>query len=352
MLRQLAAGIACSVLSALAWPAGPEKPEELETVVVTGEQPGPGLWKVSKGDHVMWVLATYGPLPKAMSWNTREIESKIAESQQVLYAPGISVAPNIGLFRGITMIPAALKASKLPDDHTLKDVLPAETYARWLGLRQKYGAKDDDIERYRPSIAIEMLREAMVKKLGLAGGPNVNEVVGDLRKKHKVARNQPPQVTRTVRVENPRGMLKSASKLEAPDADCFIRRLDTMEADVQRTREIANAWSRGNVARLREAFKVRSVDEQLQESCAYVLMTALQEGGTQDGARAKKTLTDFMWHAEQASVQAQINWVAAAQKSLENNRSTFALLPVANLFRPDGHLEKLRALGYSIEAPL
>ena len=352
MLRQIAAGFACGVLGAMACAAEPENPGELETVVVTGEQPGPGLWKVSKGDHVMWVLATYGPLPKAMTWNTREIESRIAESQEVLYAPEISIAPNIGLLRGITMIPAAMKASKLPDDRTLKDVLPAETHDKWLALRQKYIGKDDDVERRRPGIAIEVLRGAMVKKLGLAGGPNVYEVVGDLRKKHKVARVQPPPVKRTVRVENPRGMLKSASKLETPDADCFIRRLDTLEADVQRTRDIANAWSRGNVARLREAFRVRSVDEQLQESCAYVLMTALQEGGTPDAARAKKTLTDFMWHAEQASVQAQINWVAQAQKSLEKNRSTFALLSVPDLFRPGGHLEKLRELGYAVESPL
>lgn len=351
MLRQIAAGIACSVLGATAWAAEPESPGELETVVVTGEQPGPGLWKVSKGDHVMWVLATYGPLPKAMSWNSREIESRIAGSQEVLYAPGISVAPNIGIVRGITMIPAAMKASKLPDDQTLKDVLPAETYGKWLALRQKYVGKDDDVERRRPGIAIEMLRGAMVKKLGLAGGPNVYEVVGDLRKKHKVARNQPPPVARTVRVENPRGMLKSAGKLEAPDADCFIRRLDTLEADVQRTRDIANAWSRGNVAKLRDAFRVRTLDEELQESCAYVLMTALQEGGTPDAVRAKKTLADFMWHAEQASVQAQIDWVAAAQKALEKNSSTFALLPVGTLFRPDGHLEKLRALGYTVEEP-
>jgi hypothetical protein len=37
-------------------------------VVVSGAQPGPGLWKVAKGDHVMWVLGTQSPLPKHMQW--------------------------------------------------------------------------------------------------------------------------------------------------------------------------------------------------------------------------------------------------------------------------------------------
>jgi hypothetical protein len=326
--------------------------EELETVVVTGEQPGPGLWKVSKGDHVMWVLATYGPLPKTMTWNAKEVEARLAESQELLYAPAVSVAANIGLLRGLTLIPAAMKASKLPDDQTLKDVLPPETYQKWLALRLKYVGKDDDSERYRPGIAIEMLRGEMVQKLGLAGGPNVYNVVGDLRKKHKVPVNRPPTVTRTVRVENPRGMLKSVSRIQAPDADCFIRRLDTLEADVQRTREIANAWSRGNVEKLRESLKVRTLDEELGESCAYVLMTAIQAGGTQDAARAKKALNDFKWHAEQASAQAEIDWVAAAQQALQKNRSTFSLLSFSAVLRSNGPLEKLRALGYSVEAPL
>ena len=35
-------------------------------VVVSGEQPGPGLWRVEKDGHVMWVLGTQSPLPEHM----------------------------------------------------------------------------------------------------------------------------------------------------------------------------------------------------------------------------------------------------------------------------------------------
>jgi len=45
-------------------------------LVVTGEQPGPGLWKVSKGDHVLWVLGTISALPKRMKWLKSSIERK------------------------------------------------------------------------------------------------------------------------------------------------------------------------------------------------------------------------------------------------------------------------------------
>src|SRR5262245_43034686 len=92
MRAQMAAGMAAlSLLFGMAEAAEPPPVQELETFVVSGEQPGPGLWKVSKGDHVMWVLGAYAPLPKDMIWRTKTIEARIAESQEVLYGGGINI---------------------------------------------------------------------------------------------------------------------------------------------------------------------------------------------------------------------------------------------------------------------
>ncbi|MBS0432420.1 MAG: TraB/GumN family protein, partial [Proteobacteria bacterium] len=38
----------------------------LETVSVTGVLPGPGLWKVSRNGHVLWVLGVIPSLPAGM----------------------------------------------------------------------------------------------------------------------------------------------------------------------------------------------------------------------------------------------------------------------------------------------
>jgi uncharacterized protein YbaP (TraB family) len=325
---------------------------ELETVVVSGEQPGPGLWKVSKGEHVMWVLAAYGPLPKGMSWNANKIEARIAESQEVLYAGGVNIGPNISLLRGLTLIPAAMKATKIPDGKTLKDVLSAETYGKWLAMRQKYGSKDDDVDRFRPAIALEMLRGEVLKKNDLQGGPNVYTVVGKLREKHRVPRNSLPTISRTVRVENPRGMLKAAQKMELPDVDCFTRGLDQLEPEVERMKTQANAWSRGDIEKLRSLNRNLTLKDMLDETCAGALMTALGDGDSTDSVHLKKTMADMQWHAELAAVQSQLDWVAAAKVALEKNQSTFALLSVGDVFRPDGHLAKLRELGYTVEEPL
>lgn len=345
------AAMVLAVLAGAAHGAQPEEQlEELDTVLVTGEQPGPGLWKVSKEDHVMWVLATYGPLPRGMTWRSRQVEARIAESQEVLYGGNIGIQPNIGILRGITLIPAALKAGKNPGGQTLKQVLPPDTYAKWLVLREKYIGKDDDVEEWRPVIALGQLQGKAREKHGLQGGPSVDAVVRAAVKKHKVRINKLKDVERVIRLENPRGMLKAAGKVQGtPDLECFTRDLGQLEPDIERAKARANAWARGDIARLRE---LQRRDWKIQDECGYALIAAMTAGDSADAARTKKLMADAMWHAEWAGVQAQNEWLAAAQAALRKNKSTFAVLGLNDVLSPDGTLEKLRRLGYTVEEPL
>src|SRR5690349_16569476 len=80
----------------------------LETIVVTGEQPGPGLWKVSKDEHVMWVLGTLSPLPKRIEWRAAEVERRIGESKQVLLAPQVKMQANVGFFGRLALLPSLI----------------------------------------------------------------------------------------------------------------------------------------------------------------------------------------------------------------------------------------------------
>ncbi|MEO6186966.1 MAG: TraB/GumN family protein [Steroidobacteraceae bacterium] len=349
MRKRLAAAIASLVLSVSVAHATepPSQVEELDTVLVTGEQQGPGLWKITKGDHVMWVLASFGPLPKGMTWRSRQVEALVAESQEVLYPGYLNVSAGIGILRGITLIPAALKAGKIPDGKTLKDVVPADTYSKWLALRERYIGKDDDVEKWRPSIALGQLRDAAAKKSDLQGGPRVREVVTNAAKKNKVRIQQLPAIKREVKVENPRGMLKTARTLALPDLDCFTRGLDLVEPEIERVRTMGNAWARGDIAKLRSLNRVRTI----REDCTYALMAAFNEGQSADAARAKKIFADIEWHVQQGAVQVQRDWVAAAMAALDQNRLTFAVLGVDDAFRADGPIENMRTLGYTVEEP-
>ncbi len=316
MRRQLAAGMAAFVLltgfSVAEEPA--RKLDELETVLVVGEQPGPGLWRVSKGDHEMWVLASYSPLPRDMTWRSKGVEARIAESQEVLYPPSIDIGTDIGLLRGLTLIPAALKAGKIPEGQTLKDVLSPETYGKWLVLREKYIGKDD-VEKWRPAIALEQLRSAAFRKGNLQGG-RVGAVVDRAAKKNKVRVHRLPTIKRTVKVEDPRGMLKGVRKLDLPDVECFTRSIDKVESDIERVKVLANAWSRGDVDKLRSLHRNLQLKDALRENCTYALMVGFNQGESTDAAHARKMLADMEWHLEQALVQAQLDWIAAAQAAL------------------------------------
>lgn len=62
----------------------PVSEAQLAEVLVVGKQPGPGLWRISKGDRDLWIFATRTPLPKQMIWDTTDIEKHIGQPQAVL----------------------------------------------------------------------------------------------------------------------------------------------------------------------------------------------------------------------------------------------------------------------------
>src|SRR5436190_4156442 len=88
----------------------PPPPHELAPIVVSGVLPGPKLWKVTRGEHVLWVLGTTTPAPKRMQWVSREAEHVIGQSGTVLLGARASMTADIGLIRGALLLPRALKA--------------------------------------------------------------------------------------------------------------------------------------------------------------------------------------------------------------------------------------------------
>src|SRR5580700_3677217 len=105
-------------------------PTGIVEIEVTGERAGPRMWKVSKGDHVLWIMGTLEPLPKKMTWRSRDVEDVLAQSQEVLPsrpAFGFSWNPISALrlywqWRGM---------QKNPNHATLQTTLPPGLYERF-----------------------------------------------------------------------------------------------------------------------------------------------------------------------------------------------------------------------------
>lgn len=302
---------------------------DLDTIVVSGVQPGPGLWKVSKGDHVLWILGTLSPLPRRMQWQSERVERVIASSQEVLASPSVKLDANVGVFRGLFLLPSLFKARRNPDGRSLQQVVSAAEYARWQALKARYIGRDRGIEQWRPVFAALELYEKAIARSGLSQKGIVAPVVKSTARKHKVKITEPKV---EVEIPNAKQALREFSEVTLDDGECFRKTLDRIEGDLDRMAARANAWAIGDIDAL----------SGLPEAGQY---TACVAAFTEASLARRVGIDDMPRRVRDA-------WMAAAESALQRNASTFATLPIVFLLRDDDIPARLRAKGYTVEAPV
>lgn len=315
-----------------------EAASEIAEVLVEGEYPGPGLWKVQRADdpsdHVLWIVAEPPPLPKKMKWKSAEIEGVVRGAQEILFPSALVVEPDgrIGFFKGMSLLPAALGARKNPDGTTLKGVLPPELYARWLALKKRYLPRSKSAERWRPIFAAEKLEEKAFSKSGFASADVVRAVVSELAQKHQIKLTT-PSVRFTFPVDTIKPALEQFSREHLDDTECFETTLDLVEAigDRDTMSARAHAWATADLATLSA---IPLPDPSTACGVAFLKSTVAQ---------------DIL----PADIEAQMNalWMDQAEKSLAQNVATLAVLPLSQLTHADGYLAQLRARGYVVAEP-
>lgn len=309
--------------------SGESLPEAaVDEVVVTGEQPGPGLWKVTHGGtNVVWVLGTTTGIPTEVKWRSRQVEEVIAHAQAVVF--GEQVSPNIGLFRGLLLLPALLKARYNPDKALLKDLVLPEQHERWLALRKKYLKDDKDYERVRPMLIAMQLLGSVAREAGLNSESSVARIVEQAARKYSV----PVRLAEiNVDLANPKQLIRDFVQTTPREKDvaCFSQTLDNLDSDLQKTKSRAIAWAVGDV----EAFR------QLPAPISFPLcMEALTSAPT-----LQLEFTRIKEGLDQA-------WLWEVQKALELNAVTLAVTSLDDVLSPTGRLARLRQRGYSVEAP-
>lgn len=301
---------------------------DLEAMVVRGVQPGPGLWKVGKGEHVLWILGTQSPLPKRLQWQSTEVETIIGQSQQVLMAPTVQLDVEMGFFGKLSLLPSAMKAMKNEDGRELRELLPPELYARWSVAKARYIGNDRGVERKRPMLAAGELYQAALKRSGLARSPVIWSVVERAAKRAGI---KPTPTALDYKIADPRQALKEFRAGGMDDIACFRSILVTVERDLPTMVERANAWSVGDLEALRQLPR-----EDPQAACMSAMASS--------GAAKKRGIDDLERRMRE-------HWLGIATAALQRNRSTFAVLPISRLTAPDGYLARLQALGYEVEAP-
>lgn len=308
-------------------PAAAEAEPVPQTVLVTGSRPGPGLWKVSKGENVMWVFGTYGPLPPNMEWRSRSVEKIIAGSQEYLKPPGWFAG--VGWMGRISALPFLIGVKKNPDGAELKDVLPPAVYARWQPLKQKYFGGDNGIERERPAFVAAQLSNHARKAAGLAGGGDtVRKTIDKLVEKHKIKVTDPMV---RVEIKEPGKALREFKKSPMDDVPCLAETIARIDTDVEVMRARANAWAVG------ELDEIRKLDFSDRDAC----YSALESSSV---ARNQPELQNL-------KARGAAKWIAAAEKALATNTSTFAMVEIREILDPKGVIATLQAKGYTVEPP-
>ena len=301
----------------------------LAPVSVTGVRPGPGLWKVSRDGHVLWLLGTVSPVPKKMEWYSPQTEAVFGAATRVLGRPGADIHMGWGsAFKVAFAMPTILRARKLPDGKTLRDVLPAELYARWLALKPLYLGKDEGIEQWRPMFAADKLYRAALDRAGLQSGNGIAKRIGELVKEHKLA---PVDNSVGYELTDPKGLAKSIAKADIDEVACFRSVLDQLDQDVQHATERANAWAIGDSPELTRLVEHDRVDECLKAIEHVEAMKSMDL----DVARARS----------------RDKWLASADSALATEAVSFATLPINEMFDTDGLLARLRGQGYEVEVP-
>jgi uncharacterized protein YbaP (TraB family) len=293
----------------------------MEEVVVTGEHEGPRLWKVHKGDHVLWILGTVTPLPKKMIWQSDAVESVLQQSQEVVPAwPAFGIGANP--FTALRVWIEWRNIQKIPDRMDLREVLSPELYARFSALKARYAPKDSRLDELRPAFAAERLLDEALDATGLTVHNEVQQSVLKLARKQGVKIHQDK-----LRVEHPVDVLKDVGKTPLQgEIACLEAVIGRLETDLGPMQERARAWALGDVDLLR---KLNHPED--RTACIEAMSSTTR-------------VRDLI-------AQAQDDWFLAVEDALARNRSTLAVQSMDRLLGENGSLAKLRKEGYEVEGP-
>lgn len=297
-----------------------------EQILVVGQRPGPGLWKISKGENVMWVFGSYAPLPVKMEWRAHEVEAVLSKSQEFLSPPSTGIG--VG-YNAVTMLPFLYGIKDNPDGETLQQVVPADVYARWLPLKAKYLPNNSSVEKERPMFASDALYSKGLAQAGLTNSTSIESTLYKLAAKYKV---KVTTTDMTVKIESPMKTVRAFKKAKMDDVACFTRTIERLETDLDAMRVRANAWAIGDIAVIEK-------------------LTFTDRDGACSAAVMNSVIADLQPELRTAKARARAAWLASAEKSLAANKSTFAWLRMSDILNPQGVVAELEARGYKVEKP-
>jgi uncharacterized protein YbaP (TraB family) len=311
----IAAGLLAAGHLSVACRAADAPPQVMDDLIVTGEHTGPGMWHVHRGTANLWILGSMSPLPKGITWRSKQFEQLLDSTHQVLVPKPFE----IGIVRVLWLLVTQRDLLMVRGGKRLKDVMPPDLHARFALQRAKFTDDSDKWERYRPIIASAFLQQAAFHQVGLSTRLDLGAAVRTLASKHHVRIEE-------LKIAGVHDVLDALKTMPpATENACVEASLVTIEKDLPRLVERAQAWAMGNVERIEGLREPPEVD-----ACR----AALDEGtGASDLiALVRRT------------------WLERMEKYLQGGEMTVAVVNMDLLLEKGGLLDELRAKGYDIDA--
>jgi hypothetical protein len=252
-----------------------------------------------------------------------------------------------------------VKATQLPKGKTLSKMMPADLYGRFQALRSRYFPRKPNVGTMTVVAATGTLQSEILEQENLqvlyTGGPPV--ITDKLRKwlnANKSIRYAWPSAGSTFALsgKDSRVLARATEKvLASPEfaqwsVACLAHVITYFERDLEPVKKRANAWAMGriegliNPTPLFNGSDVCSDTEMLKNE--WPALRQLREEHpklfaalTPDVAALKK--------------QSRERWLAAAEKALERNTTTFGMLTINDVLDKDGLVAQLEAKGYKVE---
>lgn len=293
-----------------------DPPEKLDEIIVTGERAGPGLWHVYKGSAQLWIFGTVSPLPKDMTWRSKQLEKVLDGTDQLLVAKPLE----IGIARVLWLLVTQRDLLMVGHGKKLADVMAAELHARFALQRAKFTQDADKWEKFRPIIAAAFLEEVALHAVGLSTRLDITEEVRSLARRHHVRIEE-------FKIAGLHDVLDALKTLPpATEQKCVAASLATIETGMPRLVGRAQAWATGDVQRIQ----------------------SLPESGEVAACRAAVTVDPG---AGDLYTLLRQTWVENMQRHLEMGGVTLAVVSMDMLIESGGLLDELRARGYAIDPP-
>ncbi|HEX3846929.1 MAG TPA: TraB/GumN family protein [Steroidobacteraceae bacterium] len=290
--------------------------QQLDEVLVNGERPGPGLWRVHRGDAQVWILGGMSPLPKDITWRSKQVEQILDGTRMVLVQKPIE----IGFARILWLLITQRDLLMVGGGKRLHDVLPARLHERFAVQRAKYTDDANKWERFRPLVAAAFLQQAAFHKVGLSTRVDLGAAMRTLAKKHHVELEE-------IKIAGVRDIVDAFKTLPpAAENACVEASLATVESGLPRLVDRAQAWANGNVERIEKLAEPAEID-----ACRAALDTG--KGAADLISRVRST------------------WLGSIEEQLRTGGTTMAVINIDMLIERGGLLDQLRDRGYQVEAP-